>query len=310
MRKILVLFIFILFSLSTFASEYLLYLSDTKPLAQLMSIDPKASYRTLYSEQEKKILRKLNLNANIIKLTTKVKFKELTDLFPGVKIEKTGDISFKSHYENKQWALDNPGGIVEKWISDIDKIEIQANSAEDLNLGKSSETDKTVKVAIIDSGVDVNHPDLQGQILTHPSECRELNLYKQCLQREADKESCHNEYVNKDTNNNGYPLDCQGWSFTNNAYPTSKSTGNPEIFDSNGHGTHVAGIIAAKENHLGVRGVLQNVKILPIQVAMNSAASNPIENMARGVLYAIQNNVDVINLSLGWSSQFDLQLMV
>ncbi len=69
--------------------------------------------------------------------------------------------------------------------------------------------------------------------------------------------------------------------------------------DDNGHGTHVAGIIAAlSNNHIGISGIAWHAKILPVKV-LNQKGIGMVSDVANGVIYAAQHNARVINLSLG-----------
>ncbi|WP_237669722.1 S8 family serine peptidase [Virgibacillus halodenitrificans] len=103
-----------------------------------------------------------------------------------------------------------------------------------------------VTIAVLDSGVERNHPDLKGRILP-------------------------------------------GYDFVNNDY-------NPA--DDHGHGTHVAGIIAANANTFGIIGMDFNAKILPVKVA-NEEGDITSQNLIEGIYYAIENGADIINMSLG-----------
>jgi subtilisin family serine protease len=110
---------------------------------------------------------------------------------------------------------------------------------------------KQVKVAIIDTGVDYTHPDLQGRI---------------------DVED--------------------GFNFVSNT---------TNVKDDNGHGTHIAGIIAASSNNgIGISGITGNldVKIVPVKV-LNSEGVGDSDIIAQGIKYAADKGVQVINLSLG-----------
>ncbi len=82
----------------------------------------------------------------------------------------------------------------------------------------------------------------------------------------------------------------KGYDFVNNdTNPT----------DDNGHGTSVAGIIAAiSNNSTGVAGVNQNVKIIPIKIS-DSKGEATVENAVKGIHYAIQQDADIINMSYG-----------
>jgi len=68
--------------------------------------------------------------------------------------------------------------------------------------------------------------------------------------------------------------------------------------DENGHGTHVAGIICAEANDIGIRGVAPSAKFLAVRV-LNSAGRGTAWNIAKGIAWANQHGADIINLSLG-----------
>lgn len=107
-----------------------------------------------------------------------------------------------------------------------------------------------VTIAIIDSGVDLDHPDLQDNLLEGK------------------------DYVDGDRR--------------------------PD--DENGHGTHVAGIAAAVAgNGVGIAGAAPDAKILPIRVLDADGLGDPVA-IAESVTWAVENGADVINLSLGGSS--------
>jgi subtilisin family serine protease len=80
-----------------------------------------------------------------------------------------------------------------------------------------------------------------------------------------------------------------GYDFVNN---------DTNATDDNGHGTHVAGIIAAANNNTGVIGVIPNTRILPIKV-IDSDGLGSLGDVMAGIDYAIEQRADVINLSLG-----------
>jgi major intracellular serine protease len=80
---------------------------------------------------------------------------------------------------------------------------------------------------------------------------------------------------------------------------TDDDRGNPDIYtDYNGHGTHVAGTIAAQENETGVIGVAPEAGLLIVKV-LNKAGSGKYEWIIKGIHYAIEEKADIISMSLG-----------
>ena len=126
----------------------------------------------------------------------------------------------------------------------------------------------SVIVAVIDTGVDYDHQDLAGNIWVNQAETPDNGI---------------------DDDNNGYIDDYYGVNIVS-------GTGNGD--DDNGHGTHVAGIIAARNNNLGTVGIAYNVQIMPVKAAMASGYLNQ-SDIARAILYAHQHGAQVINMSFG-----------
>lgn len=126
-----------------------------------------------------------------------------------------------------------------------------------------------VVVAVIDTGIDYFHPDLSRETVWRNP----------------------NEMLNeKDDDGNGYVDDVIGWDFVDR-------DNNP--FDSSGHGTHIAGIIAAATgNGEGVAGINPAARIMPLKV-MNFLGRGHGSRIAEAIFYAVDNGARVINLSVG-----------
>jgi hypothetical protein len=125
-------------------------------------------------------------------------------------------------------------------------------------------------IAVIDTGVDYNHPDLTANIWKNSKESANAN--------------------GNDTDGNGFIDDIQGWDFVNN---------DKDPMDDNLHGTHVAGIIAAIcDNGIGIAGVNCNAKIMPLK-AFQSSGRGDASTIAKAILYAANNGATVINMSFG-----------
>ncbi|MBI5019930.1 MAG: S8 family serine peptidase [Ignavibacteriales bacterium] len=134
--------------------------------------------------------------------------------------------------------------------------------------------DTTQIIGILDTGVDWDHPDL---IQKNKINWQELNGIS-----------------GVDDDGNGYVDDIRGWDFINN-------DNNPN--DDNSHGTHVAGIAAARtDNNTGVAGVSWGAKILPVKI-LQSTGHGSASTVAQGVDYARILGATVINLSLGTYSE-------
>ena len=134
-----------------------------------------------------------------------------------------------------------------------------------------------VVVAVVDTGVDYNHPDLTDNIWTNPNEIA-------------------GNFVDDD--GNGLVDDFHGWNFFNN-------TNDP--LDDNGHGTHVAGIIAAEGNNgIGVIGMAWHAKIMSLK-GFDASGLGFDFTLAPAIMYAANNGADVINAS--WDS-FNSNILV
>jgi subtilisin family serine protease len=290
---------------SAIASSYIVYPTS---ITQEKTLIKNSHFKYVYSKNERKFLRISTKNA----LIYSGKLSKLKKLCLDCKIEHRSQFNFYNAYENYQWSLSNQGKDEVRWISDIETFIKKGVKGEDIGFIDINELNK-VKVAIIDSGIDLKHPDLIGQIKSHPKECSDLKKYQACLRTQSDRDRCHKEYAKVDHDKNGYPLDCNGWNVTGTDNPFSEVSGSAKITDKNGHGTHVAGIVGAKDNRFGIKGIIQNVELIPVQVSMSSNSSDngelPTDNIAKGVLYAIRAGAQVINLSLGWRINQDSLLM-
>lgn len=127
-------------------------------------------------------------------------------------------------------------------------------------------------VAVIDTGVDYNHEDLQDNIWTNSAEISGT--------------------TGADDDNNGYVDDVHGINLIDP---------NETPMDDHGHGTHMAGIIAMENNNVGGVGIAYKSKIMPIK-AGGSDGTFYSSDIAKGIEYAYKNGADVINMSFGSSA--------
>ncbi len=188
-----------------------------------------------------------------------------------------------------QWGLYNQEQTLVKEEDDIRNIRIPGKKGADLNwkvaLARTRLSGKTPLVAIVDTGVDYKHPELSHAIERNAAECASAD-------------------PKKDSDGNGLPGDCWGWNFT--APLNSASAQDP--MDLAGHGTHLTGLIAARQDEKGIVGLAPSLRILAVKVLNDGETESaddgtrlPMsDRLARGLIYAVDRGADVINLSLGW----------
>ncbi|MBI4127673.1 MAG: S8 family serine peptidase, partial [Parcubacteria group bacterium] len=143
---------------------------------------------------------------------------------------------------------------------------------------------RNVVVAVLDSGVDIDHPDLAANIWINPREIPSNNL---------------------DDDGNGFIDDVHGWDFLTNSNNVSpKPNGvddnlNGQTDEGVSHGSYVAGIIGAVGgNGEGGVGAAWQVTILPIRV-LDSEGDGDTLRVAQGIDYAVRNGAAIINMSFG-----------
>jgi subtilisin len=131
-------------------------------------------------------------------------------------------------------------------------------------------TGQGVTIAVIDSGIDYNHPDLAGNLWSNAREIANNGI---------------------DEDGNGYIDDRLGWNFVNH-------TNNPADDARDGHGTHVAGILAGQKGS-GKLGVAYDAKIMPLKVLNGRGEVDEDAVIAEAIRYAVHQGARVVNMSLG-----------
>ncbi len=174
---------------------------------------------------------------------------------------------------NNLYTLDfvpNDSAYTSQWA--LQKIEME--KAWDIEKGSPN-----ILVGVIDTGIDFLHPDLKDNIWVNPGED---------VQRRGVFDST--AFNGKDDDGNGFVDDIIGWDFVNH-------TNNP--VDWNGHGTAVAGVIAARANNgIGVAGIALGCKLVVLR-AFDETGLGEDANIASAIVYAADNGVRVINMSFG-----------
>lgn len=176
--------------------------------------------------------------------------------------ERDGDEYTYFNYE----AYQNEPYYEQQWGIKATKLDEFWAAAENNANGETPK--KRPVIAILDTGVDITHPDLEANIWTNP-----------------------NEIANgSDDDKNGFKDDLHGWDFVNKT---------SDVRDYNSHGTHCAGIAAAVgDNGKGVTGANPNAYIMPVTV-MQSNGTGAISTIIEGINYAKNNGADIISMSIG-----------
>ncbi len=169
------------------------------------------------------------------------------------------------------WGLSNTGQTVDGRAG-VPGVDVNALPAWDTTRGAGA------VIAIVDSGVAADHPDMQGNLWTNSGETPGNGV---------------------DDDDNGLVDDVRGWDFWD-------WDNDPDDFHS--HGTHVAGTAAATgDNQTGIVGVAPEARVMPVRVLNNSNRGRTAD-LANGIAYAALNGADVINTSIGTPPEPDFPL--
>ncbi|MFA6467078.1 MAG: S8 family serine peptidase, partial [Patescibacteria group bacterium] len=152
----------------------------------------------------------------------------------------------------------------------FDMINISPSWSSELKVNKE------VVVAVLDSGVDLDHPDLVDNIWVNTEEIAGDGI---------------------DNDKNSYIDDRFGWDFVSSDNDPEPDISGSYDFTAINHGTIVAGIISATANQSGIVGIAPRAKIMPLKILDAQGMGNTLV-LSQAIDYAVENGADIINLSL------------
>lgn len=187
------------------------------------------------------------------------------------RFEESKIISQTNKVENEPSVLFNDPAINQAW--GLKKSD--AFRAWDVSMGS-----RKIIVAVIDTGADIKHEDLQGNFWENPGETG------------LDKEGRDKATNGRDDDGNGLIDDVHGWNFVSN---------NNNLSDNHGHGTHIAGLIGAKlGNGKGISGVSPEVSLMILKYYdPKIAGTDNLKNTIASIKYAVAKGAHIINYSGG-----------
>lgn len=207
-------------------------------------------------------------------------------------LEGESSLASDVSYE-KQWGLHNDGSgsytndEMETKVA-VPGIDVQAEVA-----WNEFQSEDTVVVAVIDTGIDYKHEDLKKSIWMNEDEI---------------------DGNGTDDDGNGFVDDVYGWDFYNGdkTICSYAEDGKAKVADNDDHGTHCAGTIAATANNgVGIAGVASNVnvKIMSVKALGGANGATSTSKLVKAIRYAVSNGADIINASWGgWVSEQDSAL--
>lgn len=164
-----------------------------------------------------------------------------------------------------------PGDYESKVTHAVSGIDINVQPA--WSLYDQAQNKRSVIVAIIDTGIDINHQELRNAIWTNPGEIDGDGI---------------------DNDGNGYVDDIHGWNFYSN---------NNKVFSGSedSHGTHAAGTISASRGSYGIAGITDNnyVKIMPLKALGGKEGVGSPDAVIKAIKYAEEKGASICNLSMG-----------
>lgn len=162
-------------------------------------------------------------------------------------------------------------------------------------------TGANVVVGVLDTGIDWDHEDLRNQLASREGEDLNGNGRLEPWDYRQQFDGLYGDLDNIDNDDNGYVDDVIGYDFIDQSVRNIGDDRHRDAipFDEQGHGTSVAGVIAAQANNeLGIAGLAYNARIAVLR-AFDATGNAEEDDIAAALIYAALNRISVVNMSFG-----------
>ncbi|MGA0044831.1 MAG: S8 family serine peptidase [Candidatus Kapaibacteriota bacterium] len=162
-------------------------------------------------------------------------------------------------------------------------------------------TGQGIRVGIVDTGIDWEHPDLADQLAVSAAEDVNGNGRFEPWPSTMQRDGIYGDLDGVDNDGNGYVDDVIGYDFVDQSVRNlgDDQMRDPVPFDEQGHGTSVAGVVAARANNqIGIAGLAYNARLVTLR-AFDATGNADEDDLAAAIVYAALNGVQVLNYSFG-----------
>ena len=224
-------------------------------------------------------------------------------------IEFGYDISY-SEFENNLKSSNLIDQVIPNYIYKIDASDIPNDPRYKEQWGLKAviaekawekSTGNGILVGVLDTGIDFEHPDLKNQLWINPKEDLNGNGKFDPWPYNYEKDGIKGDFNGIDDDGNGYIDDIIGYDFVDQLIMNIGDATNEDPIpeDEHGHGTNISGVIAAeRDNEIGITGLAFNSRIVTLK-ALDATGNGESDDIARAIIYAALNKVNILNFSFG-----------
>jgi thermitase len=254
----------------------------------------------IFSIEEDINIKTFNLKSNILKGLNVKRLHSIENLISKFKNE---NLEIASNYNSDEYIFDN------ELYNELSSIEKNIYNTYVID---SKDIDKSKIIDILNKSEFVRYVELDGEIIAHDIPPNDPNYSQQWALPNIDSENAWEKsegdnivvaIIDTGVNYNNNDISENMWRNTKGHFGYDFIDNTTDPLDRNGHGTHVAGIVAAsKDNSLQIAGIAPKSKIMAVKV-LGDNGSGTFQGAARGIKYAVDNGAQILNNSWGSSKR-------